>query len=59
MTPRIEQPDQSIEAEVLKAETQAAMDTLQELQAQFEVVSAEARFRWSRILSMADEIGRD
>lgn len=59
MTPRIEQPDQSIEAEVLKAETQAAMDTLQELQAQFEVVSAEARSRWSRILSMADEIGRD
>lgn len=45
MTPRIEQPDQSIEAEVLKAETQAAMDTLQELQAQFEVVSAEARSR--------------
>ncbi|KAH2275865.1 hypothetical protein KXW44_001356 [Aspergillus fumigatus] len=34
----IEQPDQSIEAEVLKAETQAAMDTLQELQAQFEVM---------------------
>lgn len=45
MTPRIEQPDQSIEAEVLKAETQAAIDTLQELQAQFEVVSAEARSR--------------
>ncbi|KAH2383581.1 hypothetical protein KXV62_007537 [Aspergillus fumigatus] len=34
----IEQPDQSIEAEVLKAETQAAIDTLQELQAQFEVM---------------------
>jgi hypothetical protein len=37
---RVEQPDQPIDAEALKAETQEAMDTLQELQAQFEVVSA-------------------
>ncbi|PKX93686.1 ABC-F family ATP-binding cassette domain-containing protein [Aspergillus novofumigatus IBT 16806] len=34
----VEQPDQPIDAESLKAETQAAMDTLQELQAQFEVM---------------------
>jgi hypothetical protein len=34
----VEQPDQPIDAEALKAETQAAMDTLQELQAQFEVM---------------------
>ncbi|RHZ47969.1 hypothetical protein CDV55_100606 [Aspergillus turcosus] len=34
----VEQPDQPIDPEALKAETQAAMDTLQELQAQFEVM---------------------
>ncbi|GAQ10335.1 ABC transporter F family member 3 [Aspergillus lentulus] len=34
----VEQPDQPIDAESLKAETQAAMDTLQELQSQFEVM---------------------
>ncbi|EAW22222.1 ABC-F family ATP-binding cassette domain-containing protein [Aspergillus fischeri NRRL 181] len=34
----VEQSDQPIDADALKAETQAAMDTLQELQAQFEVM---------------------
>ncbi|GIK04912.1 hypothetical protein Aspvir_009010 [Aspergillus viridinutans] len=34
----VEQPDQPIDAEALKTETQAAMDTLQELQAQFEAM---------------------
>ncbi|GFF31633.1 ABC transporter F family member 3 [Aspergillus udagawae] len=34
----VEQPDQAIDAEALKAETQAAMDTLQELQGQFEAM---------------------
>lgn len=41
MSSRVDQSesDQLVDAEVIKIETQAAMDTLDELQAQFEAVS--------------------
>lgn len=38
---RLNQEKESIDADTVKEDTQAAMDTLQDLQAQFETVSTE------------------